>query len=673
MLWLGIDVGGTFTDGVVYDDAAQRFTYAKAPSTPGSPTEGVLAVLDLLGLPDLKSVARVCHGVTIGTNAILQKQGAEVWMLVTRGFRDVLEIGRTNRPVLYDLRTLKTPPLVPRTRTLEIDERLLFDGSVRRPIDTEQVDACLAALPDQTDGAIAICFLHSYANSAHERLACTRAEAMWPSTFVCTSSDVLPQFREVERFGTTVLNAYIGPLMRQYLDRLSASLRQRDYRHDVFIMTSNGGVSTTERAKRLPVATVLSGPAGGVAAAVRLGEQRGFPNLITYDMGGTSTDVCLIEQLRIPVTDQQRIGDYANRTPQIEINAVGAGGGSIAWLAPGDILMVGPQSAGAEPGPACYGKGGTEPTVTDANVVLNRLSPGSPLASGRIALDLDLAIEAVARLGARVGLDVASLAGGIVRIAVARMVSAIKEISISNGYDPRDFILLAYGGAGPMHATAIADELDMTRVLVPVGPGNFAAFGSLISDLRRDYARTRTVNLAIANWEELDSVFSEIESQATRDLLAEGVPAERIALTRAAGMRYLGQSWELHVELPGAIGSVAALQAAFADVHDRRFGHRSSGSVEIVNFRLVARGVVDKPAPPLWPRDGALADATLGYRRIWFDGVWMETPVYDRTRMPAMAHFVGPVVVEEGGATTIAPPGWSGSVLDHGELLLERN
>lgn len=672
MLWLGIDVGGTFTDGVVYDDTARQFRYAKAPSTPGSPTEGVLAVLDLLGVARLHEVARVCHGVTIGTNAILEKKGAEVWMLVTRGFRDVLEIGRTNRPILYDLRTLKTPPLVPRTRTLEVDERLMFDGSVRAPIRAEQVDECLATIPHRADVAVAICFLHSYASNAHEQLALSRAEVARPQCFICTSSDVLPQFREVERFGTTVLNAYIGPLMRRYLDALSGALRDRGYRHDVFIMTSNGGVSTADRAKRLPVATVLSGPAGGVAAAVRLGEQRGFSNLITCDMGGTSTDVCLIEQLRIPVTDQQRIGDYANRTPQIEINAVGAGGGSIAWLAPGDILMVGPQSAGAEPGPACYARGGTEPTVTDANLVLNRLSPESPLAGGRIALDLGLAIEAVARLGQRIGLDAPTLAGGIVRIAVARMVSAIKEISIANGYDPRDFTLLAYGGAGPMHATAIAEELEMTRVLVPVGPGNFAAFGSLISDLRRDYARTRTVNLSNTAWSELDAVFSDIEAQARRDLLAEGVPPERIALSRAAGMRYLGQSWELHVELPATICSVAATQAAFADVHDRRFGHRSAGSVEIVNFRLVARGEVDKPEPPPWPSGGTLADASLGARRVWFDGAWLDTPVYDRTRLPAAVHFAGPTVIEEGGATTIVPPGWRGRVLAHGELLLER-
>ena len=673
MLWVGIDVGGTFTDGVVYDDATQRFTFAKAASTPGSPTDGVLAVLDMLDCRDLGAVARVCHGVTIGTNAILEKKGAEVWMLVTRGFRDVLEIGRTNRPVLYDLRTLKTPPLAPRTHTLEVTERLLFDGSVRQPIDAAQVDECLAAIPDRPDVAVAICFLHSYANPAHEQLALACAEAARPGGFVCTSSDVLPQFREVERFGTTVLNAYIGPLMQRYLDTLSDALRQRAYRHDVFIMTSNGGVSTADRAKRLPVATVLSGPAGGVAAAVRLGEQRGFANLITCDMGGTSTDVCLIEQLRIPVTDQQRIGDYANRTPQIEINAVGAGGGSIAWLAPGDILMVGPQSAGANPGPACYRKGGTEPTVTDANLVLNRLSPESPLAGGRVALDLGLATQAVTRLGRSIGLDAPTLAGGIIRIAVARMVSAIKEISIANGYDPRDFSLLAYGGAGPMHATAIADELEMTRVLVPVGPGNFAAFGSMISDLRRDYARTRTVNLATAAWSDLDAVFAEIEAQARRDLLAEGVPASRIVLSRTAGMRYLGQSWELHVELPASIDSVAGMQAAFADVHDRRFGHRSSGSVEIVNFRLVARGEVDKPEPPPWPTDFTLAEAALDARQVWFDGAWLDTPVYDRARLPANLRMSGPLVFEEGGATTIVPPRWSAVVLDHGELLLERD
>jgi N-methylhydantoinase A len=609
--------------------------------------------------------------VTIGTNAILEKKGAEVWMLVTRGFRDVLEIGRTNRPVLYDLRTLKTPPLVPRTRTLEVTERLMFDGSVRDPLNQAELDDALSAIPHHPDIAIAICFLHSYANDTHEALALARTEASRPGIFACASASVLPQFREVERFGTTVLNAYIGPLMRRYIDALQAALRNRGYCQELFIMTSNGGVATTDRVKRRPVATVLSGPAGGVAASVRLGERRGFANLITCDMGGTSTDVCLIEQLRIPLTDQQRIGDYANRTPQIEISAVGAGGGSIAWLAPGDILMVGPQSAGAEPGPACYAKGGTEATVTDANLALNRLSAKSPLAGGRIALDLGRATEAIARLGERVGLAVPVLADGIIRIAVARMVSAIKEISIANGHDPREFTLLAYGGAGPMHACAIAAELEMPRVLVPLGPGTFAAFGALISDLRHDYVHTRAINLARANWSDIAAVFSEMEAEACRDLLAEGVPSHRIVLSRAAGMRYLGQSWELHVELPATITSIDAMQAAFASVHDRRFGHRASGSVELVNFRLVARGEVNKPEPPPWEVSGTLSAATLGSRVVWFDRSWLETSVFDRMKLPAGARVEGPAILEEQGATTVVTPGWAATVLEFGEIMLE--
>ena len=444
MLWIGIDVGGTFTDGVVYDDQTRSFAYAKAPSTPGAPTLGVLATLDALG-QDLGQVARFCHGVTIGTNAILEKKGAEVWMLVTQGFRDVLEIGRTNRPVLYDLRTLKAAPLVPRSRTLEVAERLMFDGSVRVALDPAQVRDVLTHVPEGTDVAVAVCFLHAYANPAHEQAVKAMVQQAALDRFVCASEEVSPQFREVEQFNTTVLNAYIGPLMARYLDSLREGLAAKGYRRDVFIMTSNGGVATAAQAKRLPVGTVLSGPAGGVAATVHLGRLRGIRNLITCDMGGTSTDVCLIEDLRIPVTNEQRIGDYANRTPQIEIDAVGAGGGSIAWLDDGDILKVGPQSAGADPGPACYGRGGTQPTVTDANLVLNRLAGGGKLA-GKIGMDPALAQQAVGALGAKVGLDARTMAEGIIRIAVANMVSAIKQISISNGYDPRDFVLLPYHG-----------------------------------------------------------------------------------------------------------------------------------------------------------------------------------------------------------------------------------
>lgn len=671
MLWIGIDVGGTFTDAVAYDDVGKSFAYAKASSTPSDPTIGVIDVLDLLKA-DMANVERFVHGVTIGTNAILEGKGAECWMLVTKGFKDVLEIGRTNRPVLYNIRSQKKPPLIPRTRTREVEERLLYDGTVLQKLNESNLAVAVSDLPKHDNLAVAVCFLHSYINPEHERAAKAALASALPDAFVCTSSDVLPQFREYERFNTTALNAYIGPLMRRYLSRLKSSLEGRGFRRDLYIMTSNGGVSTAERAKQLPVATVLSGPAGGVAAAVHLGGLLDVPNIITCDMGGTSTDVCLIENLRIPVTNEQKIAEYANRTPQIEINAVGAGGGSIGWIDSGEILMVGPQSAGAAPGPACYGRGGVQPTVTDANLVLNRLAAESPLAGGRIKLDPKLSMVALKPLAERLGLDEIKLADGIIRIAVARMVSAIKQISIANGFDPREFTLLPYGGAGPMHSVAIAEELEIPRVLVPLGPGNFAAFGSLISDIRRDYVRTRTMQITPDSWGDLDAAFADIELQATKDLLAEGVPEDRIRMRRSAGMRFLGQSWELNVELGQHDKSIDRLIASFGEVHERRFGHRSGTNVEVVNFRVTAVGVVDKPGLHRLPSVTPRPDAYLRKRDVYFNGEFVATPVVQRDRLVLNETIKGPAVIEESGSTTVLPPGWKAVVLAHGELMLER-
>jgi N-methylhydantoinase A len=670
MLWIGIDVGGTFTDGVVYNAEVGSFRFAKAPSTPSDPTAAVLDLLTLMKVP-VDGIDRLVHGVTIGTNAVLTGQGADVWMLVTKGFRDVLEIARTNRPVLYDIRSQKTPPLVPRTRAIEIGERLMFDGSVRTALDRDGVRDAVRRIPEGRDVALTICFLHSYINPAHERETQAIVAAARPDLFVCTSSDVLPQFREYERFSTTALNAYVGPLMGRYLGALQAALAGRGFKRDFYIMTSGGGVATAERAMKLPISTILSGPAGGVAAAVHLGARLSVKNIITCDMGGTSTDVCLIESLVPPITNEQQIAGYANRMPQIAINAVGAGGGSIAWLDAGDILMVGPQSAGAEPGPACYGRGGTAPTVTDANLVLNRLSPDAPLA-GQIRLDRTLALAALERLGRRIGLDAIRLADGIVRIAVARMVSAIKQISIANGHDPRDFALLPFGGAGPMHATAIADELEITRILVPVGPGNFAAFGSLISDLRRDWAQTRTLLLGPNSWPLIDAQFCEMETAARASLRAEGVPAADADLRRSAGLRYLGQSWELHVDLPREVDTIERLTAAFAEVHDRRFGHRSGGAVEIVNFRLAAIGRVPKPELRRLETRPANTDTRIGTRKIRFGDGFLPTPVLLRERLTAGEIVACPAAIEESGSLTLVSPGWSATVLKHGELLLTK-
>ena len=670
---VGVDVGGTFTDAAVFDGAAGSLRYAKVPSTPADPAGAVLEVLDHLGV-DLGEVQRFIHGITIGTNSVLEGRGAEVWMLTTAGFRDVLEIARTNRTVLYDITTRKPPPLVPRNRTLEIDERITWDGGVLRPLDLDEARAVVERLPP--GAAVAVCFLHSYANPDHERAVAKLVREGSDGEgrhagFVTASSEVLPEFREYERFNTTALNAYIGPLIDSYLARLQAAVAERGYRSPVFIMTSNGGVATADRARRLPVTTVLSGPAGGVAAAAHLGERLGLPSLITCDMGGTSTDVCLIEDLVVPLTNEQFVGPYANRTPQTEINAVGAGGGSVAWMDAGDILMVGPRSAGADPGPACYGQGGREPTVTDANVVLHRLKPGVRLA-GQIGLDEDLARRAIRTLGLG-SLTDEEAAEGVVRIAVARMVSAIKHISVAKGYDPRDFTLVAYGGAGPMHGAFIADELEIGQVLVPVGPGNFAALGSLISDLKQDFVKTRTLlPRRLSSFAEIVDGLDELEAESRRSLEGEGVAPEDFSARRALGMRYLGQSWEIDVEVPPDMTTVEELESAFHQTHERRFGHRNDGETEVVSFRLTGLGRGSKPAFGAWNVPGDVAGARLETRPVFFAGRFHDTPVLDRSRLPAGASLAGPAIMEEEGATTVVPPGWHFRVLDSGDLMLER-
>ena len=675
MRWVGVDVGGTFTDVVVYDEATGTLEVGKSPTSPADPTVGLLNVFAKLKvvLPD---TGRVVHGTTIGTNAILERKGAPVWVITTRGFRDALEIARTNRTVLYDIRGLKPAPLVPRHQIVEVDERVAFDGAVLRPLREADVRGALVRIRGSLDGgagAVVVCFLHSYANPAHEQAAARIVEELLPGCYVCTSAEVLPEFREYERFTTAVLNAYIGPKVGGYLTSLSASLASRGYMGRVFITTSSGGIMTSEVAARFPVQTVLSGPAGGVAAALELGRVTGLRNLITYDMGGTSTDVCLIEQLEPTITTEQQIAGLPNRTPQIEINSIGAGGGSLAWIDAGGALRVGPRSAGADPGPACYGRGGMEPTITDANLLLRRVPTDQPLA-GEVWLDEQLARRAIQRLIPRVrGItEEAQLADGIIRIAVARMVSAIKEISIAKGHDPRDFALLAYGGAGPMHAALIAEELEIPRVVMPVAPGNFSAFGSLISDLRRDYVRTRPLNTRAGAFADVEGFFAELERDARKDLAEEGVPPERVSMLRALGMRYVGQSWELLVRMPAGTDSMAALEEAFNQAHERRYGHRSGGPVEIVNFRLTGVGEVAKPSCARWSVESTLDDACRATRSVYFDGAFLPVPVYQRDRLPGEVSFTGPAIVEEMGATTVVPPGWRGTVGQWGELALER-
>jgi N-methylhydantoinase A len=673
---VGVDVGGTFTDVVVYDEATETLRVGKSPTDPGDPARGLLHAFDKLAVV-LPATERLVHGTTIGTNAVLERKGADVWVITTRGFGDTLDIARTNRTVLYDIRALKPASLVPRQRVLEVDERMAFDGSVLRPLDAAGVGAAAkrirAAANGGVPGAAVICFLHSYANPSHERAAATLAREQLPGWFVCTSQEVLPEWREYERFSTAVLNAYIGPLVGSYLTSLAATLATRGHLGKVFITTSSGGITTAEVAARFPVHTVLSGPAGGVAAALHLGHITGRRNLITCDMGGTSTDVCLIEELEAALSTEQQIAGLPNRTPQIEINSIGAGGGSLAWLDAGETLRVGPRSAGATPGPACYGRGGVEPTITDANLLLGRVPSDRPLA-GEVKLDEGLARQALSRLLGRihgVGTE-ALLADGIIRIATARMVGAIKEISIGKGHDPRDFTLLAYGGAGPMHAAFIAEELEIPRVVVPWAPGNFSAFGSLISDVRRDYVQTRLLTTRGATFADVAATFTALEREAAAALGAEGIGAERIAMRRTLGMRYVGQAWEVLVRVPDEADSTDALEEAFHRSHERRYGHRNDGAVEIVNFRLTAVGATPKPSLPRPRSGGSVAEARRTERPVYFDGGFVTSPVYEREGLARGARLSGPAIVEEMGATTVVPPAWSAAVGDWGELILER-
>ena len=463
MLWLGVDVGGTFTDLVLFDLTAGKLQVLKTPSTPRNQAEGILAGISRLGV-DATKLERMVHGTTVATNTALERDGARLAVLVTAGHKDVLVVGRGNRTAMYNIKAPPLRPLVPRSQCIEVRERLRVDGSVVTPLDEAQVDAIAERLAADGIEAVAVCFLHAYANPEHEQRCAALVAKRLPAATVTTSAQVLPEFREYERFSTTALNAYIAPRMRRYLGDLRNKLSQAGMSAPLAIMTSNGGSLPAARVEAMPVLSMLSGPAAGVIAAAHVGSAAGYPDLITCDMGGTSSDVCLVRGGNYAMTTEGRVGAFPIKIRQIDINSIGVGGGSIAALGSGNYLTVGPRSAGAVPGPCCYGRGGLEPTITDANVVLGCLGVQRPL-GGEISLDRGAALAAVAGLATRLGLSAVEMAEGIVRIAAVSLAGAIKEVSVMRGIDPRDFALFPFGGAGPMHAAAIADELGMRTVV----------------------------------------------------------------------------------------------------------------------------------------------------------------------------------------------------------------
>lgn len=673
MFVVGIDVGGTFTDLTAVDERSGRAVVTKVPSRPRAEAEAVLAGLAALGIAS-RDVRRLVHGTTVGTNAVLERRGARVALLTTEGFRDLIEIGRTKRniPALFVPTFVRPRPVVERRHRFEVAERLGADGRVRRPLDAASRDRALDGALAADAEAIAVCFLHSYLNPAHERAVADAVKGRRPGLPVSCSAEVVAEYREFERFSTTVLNAYLQPLMDAYLTGLEERLLATGYTHGVLTVASSGGMMTTDTARRLPIKTVFSGPAGGVSRACFVGAATGVRDLITYDMGGTSTDVCLVRDLAPLMGSDGMIGAFPVKVPQIDMHTVGAGGGSIAWLDVDGSLCVGPRSAGAAPGPAAYGLGGTEPTVTDANLVLGRIGTRRRL-GGSIALDAGLARAAVADLARRLGLGVETLAEGIVRLAVVRMTSAIREISIQRGHDPRDFTLVAFGGAGPMHALALAEEMDIPRVLVPRHPGNFSALGLLASDVKHDDVRTRVGSLA-ERLGAIGDLFGEMEAAARRQLELEGFGPDQQRVARSLDLRYRGQAFELNVALPDGVPALDAIAAAFHARHRAAYGHANpAAAIELVNARLTAWGVVPRPAPEPYRSATDTLDAALVERRaVWLEGRPHDCPVWERDRLPERAELAGPAIVEEFGATTVVLPGWRGAVDVHGNLRFER-
>ena len=712
---IGVDIGGTFTDVAVLDEESGRAGIAKVSTTPrdfgAAVIEGTRAAMEEYRIAP-GAVTLLSHATTIVTNALLEAKGANVALVATRGFRDVLELRRSARADLYDLFQNAPAVLVPRRQRLEVTERIDAQGEVVTPLDEAEIDALIGAIRglDGVD-AIAVCLVFSFLNDVHEQRIGERLRAAFPGTPVFLSSEILPEIREFERTSTTAVCAYVGPVLTSYLERLEAALAGLEL-PPLHVMGSNGGVLDVAGAIRMPASAVESGPAAGVIAAQRLGEQIGRPNLISFDMGGTTAKASLIENGRIETTSEYEVGGQGNvgrwlhgtghpiRVPVIDLAEVSAGGGSIAWIDPGGALRVGPESAGAEPGPACYGLGGDRPTVTDANVVLGYLSR-THLLGGRLPIDAAAAEAAVrARVADPVGHGVMEAAAGIVSVVNHGMAEALRIVSVERGHDAREFSLVAFGGAGPVHAAALAEELDIPEVIVPPIPGGFSALGLVATDLRRDWSHTFYSPVESIDLDALNRRLEELEGRAEAMLRDAGVPDSRRVIERAADCRYTKQAYELTVPL--AAGTVTrealdALAGEFHAQHRRTYGHENPNeSVQMVNVRVTATGRMPRVEFHA-ETAGATAQGSGApvEREVWF-GEPVRCPVIGRHDLAAGprgnrseapersgddtadraqdgAGRPGPFIVEEMDCTVVVPPGWSAALDERGCILMTRS
>ena len=677
MVWfVGVDVGGTFTDFCAFDMERGQERVFKTPSTPDDPAEAILAGLatlqEMAAIPP-DDVSRFAHGTTVATNALLQRKGAPVALITTEGFRDLLEIGRQIRPKLYDFKADNPPPLVPRQNRFEIAERIGAKGQVVRGLEDEAIADAVELVWQSGAEACAVGLLFAFLNPAHERRIGAALQEKLPNVFISLSSAVQPEFREFERLSTTVLNAYLQPLVTRYMERLRTGLEPLAPKAAVGINQSSGGLMSIERAEAFPVRTALSGPAAGAVGAVHTAVLAGRKNVITLDMGGTSADVCLIRDGDAGIAYDQMIAEFPVRLPMVDINTVGAGGGSIAWFDRDGLMKVGPISAGAVPGPACYGRGGTEPTVSDANLVLGRLSPAG-LLGGNMALDLDAARQSLESVSARLEFGVKKTAHGVLGIVVSNMVRAIRAISVERGHDPRQFALMAFGGAGPLHAIDVARALEMKEVIVPVAPGILCAQGLVVSDLKEDFVVSARI---VADPDGMRSTAEHVAiltGEAEEWFAEEEIAAAQRDLRLSFDMRYVGQNYELSVVLDGVPKKFDCddLKHLFFAAHEMNYGYfNPDDPVEIVNFRLTARGRLPRPEQAKSARSQE-SPVPVGRRQVYFDtenGV--EAALYDRAVLQPGQVIVGPAVIDQLDSTTLVYPGDTARVDDAYNIIIE--
>lgn len=670
----GVDVGGTFTDLVILDPASGAVRLAKVPTTldpaSGGQAGGVLAALEAAGVA-MGDLGLIVHGTTTTTNAVLERKLSRTGLITTLGFRDVLELGRRTRPRPYGMTGTFTP-VIPRDLRLEVPERMDARGRVVTPLDEDSLRAAVIRLIEAGCESLVIHFLHAYANPAHEQRAAQIARSLWPTPYVTCGHEILSESREFERGVTAAVNAAVQPLLERYVGRLDAALRDRGYARDLLVMNGNGGMVAARSVAAEAVKTVMSGPASGVMAALATGRRAGMPNLITYDMGGTSTDVALIRDGKAPVSNEIEV-EYAMpiHVPMVDVRTVGAGGGSIARIDAGGLLRVGPESAGSVPGPICYGRGGVEPTISDANLLLGRLP------EGRFGANRDVLRAAFAqRIGGPLGLGPEQAAEAVIRIANTHMAGAIRMVSISLGADPRDFALFAFGGAGPLHACALARELAIPRVLIPARPGMTNALGCVAADLRHDFVRTLNRPLDAVDMDEVHAVLAAQEAEGRARIDATGIALTGVRCEVSAEMQFLGQTHLLRVALPHGRPSRAELQALFEAAYHARFRvELPMIRANLVNLNTAVLGLrpevdLSRLIDPLGRAETILA-AQTGARAVWFGAGFVETPVYWRDLLPLSAVIRGPAVIEQMDTTVLVEPGCTVRQDGDGNLIVE--